>query len=75
MHGGLSEEQDLNEDEGADSNGARKKKKGRSMYAETEREREMLAAQIRASAWNMSRSCISVDVCGSGTEAVVQVGK
>lgn len=64
-HGGLSDEE----------NETKKKKKGRSMYAETEREREMLATQIRASHWNASGPCVSVDVCGSGAETVVQEGK
>lgn len=75
MHGDLSEDQDMEEVKGADVNGIKKKKKGRSMYAETEREREMLAAQIRASTWNASGSCVSVDVSSPGTEIIVREGK
>ncbi|KAF8707788.1 ER-Golgi trafficking TRAPP I complex 85 kDa subunit, partial [Rhizoctonia solani] len=75
LHGGLMQEQDLDDIQGAASNGVKKKKKGRSMYAETEREREMLASQIRGSMWNASGPCISACVCGPGTEVVVQEGK
>ncbi|KAF8761175.1 ER-Golgi trafficking TRAPP I complex 85 kDa subunit [Rhizoctonia solani] len=74
LHGGLMQEQDLDDIQGAASNGVKKKKKGRSMYAETEREREMLASQIRGSMWNASGPCISAYVCGPGTEVVVQEG-
>lgn len=52
-----------------------KKKKGRTMYAETEREREMLATQIRASAWNNTGPCVSVGVGCTGADAVIQAGK
>lgn len=45
------------------------------MYAETEREREMLAAQIRASTWNASGPCVSVDVECTGSDAVIPMGK
>ncbi|CAE6378800.1 unnamed protein product [Rhizoctonia solani] len=75
LHGGLMDEQDLDDSQGASSTDGKKKKKGRSMYAETEREREMLASQIRGSTWNASEPCISVHVCGPGTEMVMQEGK
>ncbi|KAG8699356.1 hypothetical protein FRC09_006668 [Ceratobasidium sp. 395] len=73
MHGELSgEDEDVDLDPNA--TGA-KKKKGRTMYAETERERELLATQIRASAWNASGPCVSVDVGCIGADAVIQTGK
>ncbi|KAG8734014.1 hypothetical protein FRC11_013500 [Ceratobasidium sp. 423] len=75
LHGGLADEQDLDDIQGLSSTGGKKKKKGRSMYAETEREREMLASQIRGSMWNASQPCISVHICGPGTEIVMQEGK
>ncbi|CAE6431018.1 unnamed protein product [Rhizoctonia solani] len=75
LHGGLVDEQDLDDLQEASSTGGKKKKKGRSMYAETERERGMLASQIRGSTWNASQPCISVYACGPGTEIVVQEGK
>jgi NADH:ubiquinone oxidoreductase subunit F (NADH-binding) len=74
-HGGLIYEQGLDDTQEVDSTGAKKKKKGRSMYAETDREREMLASQIRSSMWNASGPCITAYVCGPGTEIVVQEGK
>ncbi|QRV90831.1 laminin domain protein [Ceratobasidium sp. AG-Ba] len=72
MHGELSGEDDV--DQGG-FDGTQKKKKGRSMYAETEREREMLAAQIRASVWNTTCPCVSVDVGCVGADAVIPLGK
>ncbi|CAE7231072.1 unnamed protein product [Rhizoctonia solani] len=75
LHGGLVDDQDLDDLQGATLTDGKKKKKGRSMYAETEREREMLASQIRGSTWNASYPCISVHVRGPGTEIVVQDGK
>ncbi|KDN42910.1 hypothetical protein RSAG8_06436, partial [Rhizoctonia solani AG-8 WAC10335] len=73
-HGGLVNEQDLDDLQGASSTGGKKKKKGRSMYAETERELEMLASQIRGSTWNASNPCVSMHVRGPGTEIDVQDG-
>ncbi|KAH7345279.1 ER-golgi trafficking TRAPP I complex 85 kDa subunit-domain-containing protein [Rhizoctonia solani] len=75
LHGGLTDEQDMDGAQSANSTDGKKKKKGRSMYAETEREREVLASQIRGSVWNASQPCISVHVCGPGTEMVLQEGK
>ncbi|KAJ1311731.1 hypothetical protein OPQ81_010201 [Rhizoctonia solani] len=75
LHGGIEDEQDGEDIQASDSTDRKKKKKGRSMYAETEREREMLASQIRGSMWNASEPCISVQVCGPGTEIVMHEGK
>ncbi|KAG8747243.1 hypothetical protein FRC10_001859 [Ceratobasidium sp. 414] len=75
VHGELSGEEDEDIEWDPNPSGAKKKKRGRTMYAETEREREMLAAQIRASAWNASGPCVSVDVGPVGADAAVQTGK
>ncbi|CAE6428840.1 unnamed protein product [Rhizoctonia solani] len=75
QHGELMYEQGLEDAQEVTSTDAKKKKKGRSMYAETERERAVLASQIRGSMWNVGGPCISAYVCGPGTEVVVQEGK
>jgi hypothetical protein len=75
VHGELSGEEAEEADQETDGTAAKKKKKGRSMYAETEREREMLAAQIRASTWNASGPCVSVNVGSIDAEGTVQAGK
>ncbi|KAG9097649.1 hypothetical protein FS749_005806 [Ceratobasidium sp. UAMH 11750] len=74
VHGELSVEGDEDTEWDSNPSGAKKKKRGRTMYAETEREREMLATQIRASAWNANGPCVSVDVRSIGADAAIQTG-
>ncbi|KAG9121192.1 hypothetical protein FRC07_002953, partial [Ceratobasidium sp. 392] len=74
VHGELTDE-DEDIEWGSNATGTMKKKKGRTMYAETEREREMLATQIRASTWNASGPCVIVGVGCIGADAVLQTGK
>lgn len=45
-----------------DENGVEKKRKGRTMYAETERERKMLLDAIRDCRWNEDRCPVSLSV-------------
>lgn len=74
-HGELSDDMGAADELEINAAGAKKKKKGRTMYAETARELEMLAAQIKASKWNSSGPCVSVNVGSVGAEAAVQEGK
>lgn len=74
-HGELSDHWDATDELEINAAGGKKKKKGRTMYAETARELEMLAAQIKASKWNANGPCISVNVGSVGAEAVVQEGR
>ena len=74
-HGELSDDWDATDELEIAAAGGKKKKKGRTMYAETARELEMLATQIKSSKWNARGPCVSVNVGSVDAEAVVQEGK